>query len=690
MMRVFSFIFILIICIHGLGQSDRKAIRDGFAQMIYNPEFKEKKELENLYNKIDPRDTSTIELGNYAKEALNTRLQEEPSKIENYADNFMSLLKFINKWEKEKNNENLIIGYRSIAKGLFDVELYDYSTIYYNRRLKLENYDSTLTSDIYRLAISHYRVGKNLEKVNLIVRQYLPKILEFTEDKDSINYIMNRILLLTNSSENLKNYVIAINQAKENIELAKNLSFHRQIESYIDLAKVEVKAKRNYQNTIKELNSLHNKKSISRDLKEQLIRFYYEEKLYGGLDQLISDYLEEYKVNPDNNYYEIQFIKAKLNYESKTYKKAYKILNEILTKEKHKITKQRLVEVEYLAHQCAEKMGKNKVALYHLQNYTKLNQKLREERIKKRTIRNEIQFYFRTAKNIVEHSSRNRDYRTITLQEDHIKKQQDNIYRANLLKEEAEHELEIRIWINRIIFILVIVALITAFIFVHYWRKNKRLLENILPQTIANRLKRNKIKFKNQKIDLMEGFDNATILFTDFVGFTQIAETLSPKELVAELNEVFNEFDAICKRNNLEKIKTIGDAYMAGGGIPKANTTNPYDAVKAGLEMVKFVEGFNEDRKKLGRPQWEVRIGINSGHVIAGVIGTWKYTYDVWGDAVNLASRMESSGEPGKVNISEDTYQIVKDKYDCTFRGEVKAKNKGVVKMYFVEGLKKA
>ena len=177
------------------------------------------------------------------------------------------------------------------------------------------------------------------------------------------------------------------------------------------------------------------------------------------------------------------------------------------------------------------------------------------------------------------------------------------------------------------------------------------------------------------------------MLFTDFKGFTKIAEKLTPAELVEELNNCFLEFDRIIDKHHLEKIKTIGDAYMCAGGIPIANETNPVDIVHAGLEIKEFMENLKKDREARGEDYWELRIGIHTGPVIAGVVGKNKFAYDIWGDAVNTASRMESSGIPGKVNISGETYELVKDRFICTHRGKIQAKNKGEIDMYIVEGV---
>jgi class 3 adenylate cyclase len=154
------------------------------------------------------------------------------------------------------------------------------------------------------------------------------------------------------------------------------------------------------------------------------------------------------------------------------------------------------------------------------------------------------------------------------------------------------------------------------------------------------------------------------------------------------LDGCFSQFDEICKHNNLEKLKTIGDAYMCAGGIPVSNSSHPVDICLAALEFRSFMIQMGDIKKALGLPFWELRMGIHTGPVTAGVIGTNKFTYDIWGDTVNTASRMESSGEAGKINISGSTYNLVKNLFQCNHRGKVQAKGKGEVDMYFLERIK--
>ncbi len=174
-------------------------------------------------------------------------------------------------------------------------------------------------------------------------------------------------------------------------------------------------------------------------------------------------------------------------------------------------------------------------------------------------------------------------------------------------------------------------------------------------------------------------------MFTDFKGFTTIADKMAPNDLVKELDNCFIAFDAIIEKYELEKIKTIGDSYMCAGGIPTPDENHVLKIVKAGLEIQQYVLEYNERRKDKGLEPWQARIGIHIGPVVAGVVGKKKYAYDIWGSTVNIASRMESNGEPGKVNISAATYELIKDYYECSYRGKISAKNIGEIDMYFIE-----
>lgn len=206
------------------------------------------------------------------------------------------------------------------------------------------------------------------------------------------------------------------------------------------------------------------------------------------------------------------------------------------------------------------------------------------------------------------------------------------------------------------------------------------LLLNILPAAVAEEL-----KMKGHADT--QHFDLATILFSDFKGFTSLSETLSPTELVEELNYCFKAFDHIMTKYNIEKIKTIGDAYMAAGAIPHKNTATALDVVLAAIEMQEVIKNRKLERAAKNLTAFEMRLGIHSGPVVAGIVGVKKFQYDIWGDTVNIASRLETNGEVGQVNISETTYNIVKDDARLKFyyRGLIEAKGKGEIPMYFVE-----
>lgn len=210
--------------------------------------------------------------------------------------------------------------------------------------------------------------------------------------------------------------------------------------------------------------------------------------------------------------------------------------------------------------------------------------------------------------------------------------------------------------------------------------KSDELLLNILPPEIASELKNNgKSKARN--------FEQVSVMFTDIVNFSRICETLSAEELVSELNYFYSEFDRIVEKYGIEKIKTVGDSYMCASGLNMSRQFDPKKIVLAAFEINDFILKHAEKNRSDGKPSIGMRIGIHTGPVIAGIVGLKKFAYDIWGDTVNVASRMETSGEPGKVNISGDTYELVKNSFNCTPRGKIEVKNKGFVEMYFVDSI---
>ncbi|GAB4256319.1 MAG: hypothetical protein Kow0027_23380 [Saprospiraceae bacterium] len=209
-------------------------------------------------------------------------------------------------------------------------------------------------------------------------------------------------------------------------------------------------------------------------------------------------------------------------------------------------------------------------------------------------------------------------------------------------------------------------------------QRSESLLLNILPENVANEL-------KTHGAAKARRFEDASVMFLDFKGFTAIAKKMSPEELVADLHEAFSAFDEIVAKHGVEKIKTIGDAYMCAAGLgddPKAATRKIIAAAK---EIQSFLNDWNAKRKSSGRPEFHARIGIHSGPVVAGVVGKRKFAYDIWGDTVNVAARMESAGKAGKINISTKTHQLLKDDFRFEPRGKISIKNAGEVEMYFLE-----
>jgi len=289
--------------------------------------------------------------------------------------------------------------------------------------------------------------------------------------------------------------------------------------------------------------------------------------------------------------------------------------------------------------------------------------------------------------------NKDNDKKLSSLQFDHdLQKKQGEI---NLLtKDKALNELQIKrqkFARNAFAGGLTLVLLIALLIFKNYREKVKtnrildeqkdqieQLLLNILPSEVAKEL-----QVHGQATP--KNYDSVAVMFTDFKSFTTHADKLSPQELVEELNSCFIAFDNIIEKYNLEKIKTIGDSYMCAGGIPSPDEMRAHNIIKASLEIQDYIFMNNMRRKEAGLEPWDLRIGIHIGPVVAGVVGRKKYAYDIWGSTVNIASRMESNGAAGQVNISASAYELIKNDFICSYRGKIYAKNVGEIDMYFVE-----
>ncbi|MBZ5855516.1 adenylate/guanylate cyclase domain-containing protein [Flavihumibacter profundi] len=249
---------------------------------------------------------------------------------------------------------------------------------------------------------------------------------------------------------------------------------------------------------------------------------------------------------------------------------------------------------------------------------------------------------------------------------------------VNLLNQQKQNQRLVVISLF-VILVLVIVILVTLYWYYRTISKEKKrsegLLLNILPGEIARELK------VKGKVDAVK-FAQVTVLFTDFVQFSRLAENVEPEQLVRSIDFYFKGFDEITTKYGLEKIKTIGDSYMCACGLPTANKAHARNIIMAAKEMIGLVS--NELNARDGISHFETRIGIHTGPVVAGIVGIKKWQYDIWGDTVNIASRMESMSKPGRINLSETTWREIKDEFPCEYRGEIEVKNRGLLKMYFL------
>jgi class 3 adenylate cyclase len=207
--------------------------------------------------------------------------------------------------------------------------------------------------------------------------------------------------------------------------------------------------------------------------------------------------------------------------------------------------------------------------------------------------------------------------------------------------------------------------------------KSDLLLQNILPIPIIKEL-------KEKGVIRPRDYNSVSLLFTDFEGFTQLASSMPPGELVSELNDIFRNFDMIINKYGLEKLKTIGDSYMVGGGFPIESKDHAVNIIKAAIDMFEIIKVKNSNSKYV----WRMRAGVHSGNIVAGVVGKIKYSYDVWGNTVNLASKMEKQSSPGKINVSAATYELIKNDFECEYRGIAEIPGNGKIDMYFVNNYK--
>ena len=365
----------------------------------------------------------------------------------------------------------------------------------------------------------------------------------------------------------------------------------------------------------------------------------------------------------NNYYYQVLLKQAIVHMEIGNYEKSIILCNQIKTRSPT-ILRDRS-ECLYL---CYKALGNNQKALAHIEELKKFDEELNKE------------VFEESQKQMTLH---------MEMLTDSVKHAEEVRLANEVHEEEVRKQKQTRNWSLSAGF----AALVLAGGFYSRWRyvrrskaiiekekdRSENLLLNILPEEIARELK------ETGKASARD-FDQVSILFTDFADFTETAEKLSASELVEEINHCFEAFDHILEKYGIEKIKTIGDAYMAAGGLPVPGEESVKNTVLAALEMQEFIEARHKIKDERQEPAFRMRVGIHTGPVVAGIVGVKKFQYDIWGDTVNTASRVESAGEVGKVNISQATYELLNEDSQFTFtsRGEIEVKGKGKLEMYFV------
>ena len=439
---------------------------------------------------------------------------------------------------------------------------------------------------------------------------------------------------------------------------------------------------------------IHANNQIPAEKKENLIKSIEYSDRSAKVSEEVGD-AEQLKTAYQNKY-AAQMMAGKVKDAMATYTKLTSLKHNILSSKKNKEMALKQSEYEHKKREDSIRHEKE-LAEQHL---SEQNQKLTEQQKQLETTNKTLTQTQKEKENVsnqlqqtqtdlsVEKTNSEETTRQLTLAEEEKRLQDANLQlKQNELlikdKDIAERKKEQYIFILGFVVLLVFTFLIyrsfnlqkkfnTALLTEK--KRSEKLLLNILPAEVASELRDKGYADAKQ-------FDNVTVLFTDFVNFTTVTESMTPKQLVNELHICFKAFDEILGKYHIEKIKTVGDAYLAVSGLPIANPKHAVDTVEAAIEIRDFMIA---REKEMGKNTFTVRIGINSGNVVAGIVGVRKYSYDIWGDTVNTAARMEQNSQAGKVNISQTTYELVKDKFNCEYRGEIEAKNKGQLKMYYV------
>jgi class 3 adenylate cyclase len=564
------------------------------------------------------------------------------------------------------SNTSRLKGYMTLGHAYKEEEKYLYAIEQYNKCLELLSPSSSERKRLFinlelgycyseisnnLLAITHYQnaldIGKGLDDTELyeVAIHNIGSIYYDNEDFE-------------NALKYFKKGLVLEKQMQDTIGYAESLT--SIADAYLELNKLN-EAKVYVQNALEILSKSDDLESLGdcyltlgkiEEVQKNLIgalEYYYEAKdLFEkiGYESNIS-YMN---IDIGMLFLELDDFKKSLDYCQKGLKTS-KSLNMILYQMK-------ACECIYLAHKA---MNQNENALFYHEEFSRLNDSLFNEENTKEFTRLEMQYEFDKKEAVAKAEQDKKD--ALASQELKQQKLERNGFMAGF-------------------------GVVLIFAVVFFAQRNKigkekdrsdELLLNILPEETAQELKAK----GSAESKLIE---DTTVLFTDFEGFTAMSENVTASDLVKDINECFSAFDHIMEKHGVEKIKTIGDAYMAAGGLPTPNKTHVNDVVLAALEIADFMKDWAAQKEAKGEPHFDIRIGVNTGPVVAGIVGVKKFQYDIWGDTVNTASRMESAGAVGKVNISESTYIKLKDVPELTFayRGEIEANGIGKVKMWFV------
>ncbi len=513
------------------------------------------------------------------------------------------------------------------------------------------------------LGIVYYNKGN----YPMAIDYYLKSIALKEQNKDSIGVAitMNSLGNLNKETGDLDKALIFLNQA---LTIAESINYKIVVGSALSnigevyaLKKEYLKAIDYFEKSIEIKNTTNHQVGIALSLYHIANVLFEMKRLDDAFAYCIESEILRKKISMRDKLENLYLLKAKIKLAQEDYKSTIDFAQQALTLSRQNGILSREMEAAHLMMSAHMKLKRHEQALEYLLLYNDIKDSVNQKDAQKKVLEKGFEFEYNQ-----KHYADSMAFATKEIIKNiEIEKQQANINRQRIALGSA---------IGGFFLILML-----AFSIHRGKKRSDELLLNILPKEVANELK------KKGYTDAQE-FEQATVLFTDFVGFTELSSKLNASELVEEINVCFKAFDHIITTHKLEKIKTIGDAYMAAGGLHTPNVSEPSDVILAGIEMQAFIIQRKKENEAKGLPAFSMRVGIHSGPVVAGIVGIKKFQYDIWGDTVNTASRIESAGEKDKVNISEQTYNLVKERANFNFtpRGKIETKGKGLIEMYFV------